>query len=111
MFPRYISGLQRLKLLKNLSSLSFSLLFLPRLSFSNFLNPSPCCLSPPFITIFPPLPLSLDGLSPTGFGRYLSHQPSILPSFNHEGGLLGVLPLFRPVTQYLMWLTLDEEPH
>ena len=61
MFLRYMDGIQRLKTMYNNSSLSFSPLFLPKLSLSNFLNPLFCYPSPPFIAIFPiPLSLQLD---------------------------------------------------
>ena len=107
-FPRYMRYVQGLKTLRTLSLLSsFSLLFLPKLFLLNF-SDSLSLAPSSFYSCLPLFPLFPASLPSARFGGYLFHPSYALPSFDHEGGLLGILLLFKSVIQYWMWLTVGE---
>ena len=66
----------------------------------------------PFSSFYRHFPLLFQLFSPQlDFGEYLSHQaqPSTLLFHDHEERFLKVFPLFKPIIQFLMWLTLGRD--
>lgn len=61
---------------------------------------------PPFIAIPFLFQLSFSQLDLRG---YLSYQHISLPFLDYKDRLLRVFPLFRPIIQHSIWLTLDEK--
>ena len=93
-FPRYMRYVQ-------------GLMFLPKLFLLNF-SDSLSLAPSSFYSCLPLFPLFPAGLPSARFGGYLFHPSYALPSFDQEGGLLGILLLFKSVIQYWMWLTVGE---